>query len=152
MSLAIFFLFLEKIFRGRCDSYESHRPLFWAIYFPTAPFLCFFFPFLSFLVWKDGKCIFPHLENCCAAGMGQVTGILFFGVEKALMGGAHQSLYQYLMFNISCLGLPDAQCYLMAVLMASSLELIVSISAKRAAMSTQPKVGRTGLPSELSMV
>ena len=24
--------------RGRCDSYESHLPLIWTIYFPTAPF------------------------------------------------------------------------------------------------------------------
>ena len=41
------------------------------------PFLCFFF-----LVWKDGKCMFPHLGNCCAAGMGQGTGILFLGLKK----------------------------------------------------------------------
>ena len=96
--------------------------------------------------------MFLHLENCCAAGMGAGDRHIIFWVEKALMGAAHQGLYQYLMFNISCLGLPDAQCYLMAALMTSSFELIVSISAKRAAMSTHPKVGRTGLPSELSMV
>ena len=39
-------------------------------------------PSLSFLVWKDGKGMFPHLENCCAAGMGQVAGILFWGLKK----------------------------------------------------------------------
>lgn len=40
------------------------------------------FPSLSFLAWKDGKGMFPHLENCCAAGMGQVAGILFLGLKK----------------------------------------------------------------------
>lgn len=42
---AIFFLFLKN-FRGGCDSYESHPPLFWTIYFPTAPYLTHlrFFP------------------------------------------------------------------------------------------------------------
>ena len=34
----LFFLF-AKSFRGRCDSHESHLPLFGTIYFPTAPFL-----------------------------------------------------------------------------------------------------------------
>ena len=32
------FFFFAKSFRGRCDSYESHLPLFGTIYFPTAPF------------------------------------------------------------------------------------------------------------------
>ena len=32
------FFFFAKSFRGRCDSHESHLPLFGAIYFPTAPF------------------------------------------------------------------------------------------------------------------
>ena len=31
------FFFFAKSFRGRCDSYESHLPLFGTIYFPTAP-------------------------------------------------------------------------------------------------------------------
>ena len=31
------FLFLCKSFRGRCDSHESHLPLFGTTYFPTAP-------------------------------------------------------------------------------------------------------------------
>ena len=38
MSLAIFFSFYRIDFRGRCDSYESHLPLIWTIYFPTAPY------------------------------------------------------------------------------------------------------------------
>ena len=37
LSLAIFFSFYRIDFRGRCDSYESHLPLIWTIYFPTAP-------------------------------------------------------------------------------------------------------------------
>ena len=55
--------------------------------------------------------MFPHLENCCAAVMGQVTGILFFGVEKALMGDAHQSLYQYLMCWLACCPLLPDGCF-----------------------------------------
>lgn len=94
----------------------------------------------------------PTLRKLLCSRDGAGDRHIILGVEKALMGGAHQSLYQYLMFNISCLGLSDAQCYLMAVFMASSFELIVSISVNRAAMSTHPKVGRTGFPSELSMV
>ena len=31
------FFFFAKSFRGRCDSHESHLPLFGTIYFPTAP-------------------------------------------------------------------------------------------------------------------
>ncbi len=31
------FLFLWKSFKGRCDSHESHLPLFRTIYFPIAP-------------------------------------------------------------------------------------------------------------------
>ena len=38
MSLAIFFSFYRINFRGSCDSCESQLPLFWTIYFPTAPF------------------------------------------------------------------------------------------------------------------
>ena len=37
LSLALFFSFYRIDFRGRCDSYESHLPLIWTIYFPTAP-------------------------------------------------------------------------------------------------------------------
>lgn len=32
------FLFLWKSFKGRCDSHESHLPLFRTIYFPIAPY------------------------------------------------------------------------------------------------------------------
>ena len=32
------FIFLWKSFKGRCDSHESHLPLFRTIYFPIAPF------------------------------------------------------------------------------------------------------------------
>ena len=32
-------LFLGDKFRGRCDSRESHLPLFKTIYFPIAPFV-----------------------------------------------------------------------------------------------------------------
>ena len=39
MSLAIFFSFLGDKNRGRCDSHESHLPLFGTIYFPIAPSL-----------------------------------------------------------------------------------------------------------------
>ena len=42
MSLAIFFSFYRINFRGRCDSHESHLPLIWAIYFPTAPLDCLY--------------------------------------------------------------------------------------------------------------
>ena len=41
LSLAIFFSFFAKSFKGRCDSHESHLPLFGTIYFPTAPFLLY---------------------------------------------------------------------------------------------------------------
>ena len=37
LSLAIFFSFYRINFRGSCDSSESQLPLFWTIYFPTAP-------------------------------------------------------------------------------------------------------------------
>ena len=37
LSLAIFFSFYRINFRGSCDSCESQLPLFWTIYFPTAP-------------------------------------------------------------------------------------------------------------------
>ena len=37
------FFFLAKNFRGRCDSNESHRPLYRIIYFPTTPFFIFKF-------------------------------------------------------------------------------------------------------------
>ena len=40
MSLAIFFSFYRINFRGSCDSCESQLPLFWTIYFPTAPYSC----------------------------------------------------------------------------------------------------------------
>ena len=71
---------------------------------PSFSFAFFLFPALfERNVWFqyisiERKGIFLVLENCFAAGMGQVTAILFLGIEKALMGGAHQSLYQYLMF------------------------------------------------------
>ena len=45
LSLAIFFSFYRIDFRGRCDSYESHLPLIWTIYFPTAPSFHFLFRF-----------------------------------------------------------------------------------------------------------
>ena len=35
-------LFLGDKFRGRCDSRESHLPLFKTIYFPIAPLQFFF--------------------------------------------------------------------------------------------------------------
>jgi len=35
------------------------------------PSFSFAFSFFPFLVWKDGKCMLPHLENCCAAGWGR---------------------------------------------------------------------------------
>ncbi len=38
MSLAIFFSFWQKKFRGSCNSYELQLPLLRTIYFPTAPF------------------------------------------------------------------------------------------------------------------
>src|SRR5699024_3616168 len=37
LSLAIFFSFYRINFMGRCDTYESHLPLIWTIYCPTAP-------------------------------------------------------------------------------------------------------------------
>ena len=40
LSLAIFFSFYRINFRGSCDSSESQLPLFWTIYFPTAPSAC----------------------------------------------------------------------------------------------------------------
>ena len=43
--LSHLFLFLRESFRGRCDSHESHLPLFRTIYFPTAPY---FMPRISF--------------------------------------------------------------------------------------------------------
>ena len=36
--LSHLFLFLRESFRGRCDSHESHLPLFRTIYFPTVPY------------------------------------------------------------------------------------------------------------------
>ena len=33
----LFSLLWKNFQGGRCDSYESHRPLLWTIYFPTAP-------------------------------------------------------------------------------------------------------------------
>ena len=47
------FLFLEDKFRGRCDSHESHLPLFRTIYFPIAPyfkgFMAFYFVWVCFI-------------------------------------------------------------------------------------------------------
>lgn len=37
LSLAIFLSFRGKSFIGRCDSTESHLPLFRTAYYPTAP-------------------------------------------------------------------------------------------------------------------
>ena len=51
-------------------------------------------PSLSFLVWKDGKGNVPTLRKLLCSRDGAGDRHIIFGVEKALMGGAHQSLYQ----------------------------------------------------------
>lgn len=59
---------------------------------------------LSYLAgMKDTVGILVSLDMIKEMELGEgedaeVIGILFLGIEKALMGDAHQSIYQYLMF------------------------------------------------------
>lgn len=73
LSLAIFFSFYRIDFRGRCDSYESHLPLIWTIYFPTAPF---------FLFWEENKLTFA-----------------LFRVKVLLNRGGRASSFIYLLYR-----------------------------------------------------
>ncbi len=55
------FLFLRNKFRGRHDSCESCLPLFRTVYFPTAPSLRSFMPFMGFLYVSRCPAVFVDI-------------------------------------------------------------------------------------------
>ena len=96
--LSHLFLFLRESFRGRCDSHESHLPLFRTIYFPTAPsgvsissFPALFPKFPAPLLDFSGFC---HSQVTVISG-----NLIFQKVGVCIQQGVSQILRSFLYFS-----------------------------------------------------